>query len=188
MKTTSSNVSLIVGLAIPVVMVLAIAAAVLLPGRNLHPETDFVYAVGQYPTYTIREGDTITQHDLSVKDGVLTDTLQTYKATISYPPYPGEKESSPRLFLHNTKENTNKEVTLEQAKLLRLSADTKSPDGFKVSFGSRSYGVFPFFINDSSDIEHAYLSNDTASKKIDLTTGSARDIYSFQLVGWVIGE
>jgi hypothetical protein len=185
-KLTSSNISLIVGLAIPVLMVLAIAAAVLLPGRNLHPETDFVYAIGQYPTYTTREGDTITQHDLSVKDEVLTDSTQTYTPNDRYPSYPVDKESSPRLFLHSTKENTNKEITLEEAKQLRLSSEIKSPDGFKVSFGSRSYGIFPFFLNDNSDMEHAYLSNETASKEIDLATGNARNMYSFQFVGWVL--
>ncbi len=187
MKTTPSNISLIVGLAIPVVMVLAIAAAVLLPGRSLNPTTDFIYAIGSYPTYNTRNGDTVTNHELSIQNGKLTDATQNYQAT-GYPPDTFVKEASPRLFLHNTKENTNKEISIEEAQKLSLSSETKSPDGFKVSFGTRSYGVFPFFFNDNSDIEHAYLSNQTASKEIDLITDTARDIYSFQFVGWVAGK
>lgn len=188
MKYTSSTISLIVGLAIPVIMVLAIAAAVLLPGRSLHPTTDFIYTIGSYPSYTTRSGNLVTQHDLAVKNGVLTDTTQTYTATDTYIPYPGEKESIPRFFLHNTTENSNKELTLEEAKKFTLSDEKKSPDGFTVSFGKRSYGVFPFFFDNGSDLEHAYLSNQTASKEIDIISSNSRDFYSFQLVGWVVSK
>ncbi len=187
MERNTSNISLIVGLAIPVVMVIAIAAAVLLPGRNLNPTTDFIYATGSYPTYTTRNGDQITQHDIGIQNNQLVDTVQTYRAPDTYPSYPGEKESLPQLFLHNTKENTNTEITFEEAKNLSLSPERKSPDGFTVSFGKRSYGVFPFFFDGgSSDYEHAYLSNQTASKEIAILGGNARDMYSFQLVGWVL--
>lgn len=189
MKDKASTISLIVGLAIPVIMVILIALAVLLPGRNINPTTDFVYAVGSYPTYTTREGDTLTQHDLAIIEGRLTHTLHTYKAANNYPPYSYERESVPRLFIHNTKEDTNKEISIDEALNFLLSTETKSPDGFSVSFGRRSYGVFPFFFDGGSDNnEHAYLSNKTASKEITLTSGASKDIYSFQLVGWVIEE
>jgi len=187
MKDKASTISLLVGLAIPVVMVLAIAGAVLIPGRNINPTTDFIYALGAYPSYTTRNQDTVTEHYLTVKNGVLTDDTQSYTADKNYPPYPYEKVSIPRLFLHTTTENTNKEISLEEAKTLRLSDETKSPDGFSVSFGSRSYGVFPFFFDSGSqNSERAYLSNRTASKEINLTSGASNNIYSFQLVGWVV--
>src|SRR3989344_243980 len=183
MENKASNISLIVGLAIPVVMVLAIAAAVLLPGRNINPTTDFIYATGSYTSYTTRNGDTVTQHDLTVKNGVLTDTEQSYRAANNYPPYPYEKESLPHIYLQNTQENTNRELTLEQAKKFKLSSETTSPDGFTVSFGRRSYGVFPFFFDGGPDnSEHAYLSNQTASKEISLASDASKNMYAFQLV------
>lgn len=187
MEDNASKISLIVGLSIPVVMVLLIAAAVLLPGRNLTPTTDFLYVVGSYPTYITRSGNATLQHELIVQDGAVTDKMQTYTSPDAYPPYVTEKESTPRLFLHSTKEDTNKEISLEEAKKLRLSSEQKSPDGFTVSFGKRSYGVFPFFFDGGQeDLQHAYLSNQTASKEITLVSNAARDIYSFQLVGWVV--
>lgn len=185
MKATSSNISLIVGLAIPVVMILAIAAAVLLPGRSLNPTTDFVYAIGSYPFYITRSGDTVTQHDLSIRDAKLTESTQTSQAA-GYPSDAFVREAAPRFFLHNTKEDTNKELSLEEVKNLSLSGERKSPDGFTVSFGRRSYGVFPFFFDSGSDMEHAYLSNQTASKEISIVTDNAQDMYQFQLVGWVL--
>ncbi|MDA1168792.1 MAG: hypothetical protein O3A36_00450 [bacterium] len=189
MKDKTSTISLIVGLAIPVVMVILIALAVLIPGRNINPTTDFIYATGSYPSYTTRDENTVIQHDLTIKNGILVDATQSYPVANNYPPYFHEKESVPRLFIHNTTENSNKEISLEEAKTLRLSAESKSPDGFTVSFGRRSYGVFPFFFDSGSDdSEHAYLSNQTASKEITLTSGAPKDIYSFQLVGWIIEE
>lgn len=188
MNDTSSTISLIVGISIPIVMVLAIAAAVLLPGRSFEPTTNFIYAIGSYPTYITRSGTTVTQHSLTVKNGTLTDTTQNYEQ-VEHPSYPFEKESLPRLFLHNTVENTNKELTIDEAKTYTLSAEQKSPEGATIAFGKRSYGVFPFFFDEgSSNGEHAYLSNQTASKEIHLSSDTTYDFYSFQLVGWVVGE
>ncbi|MEK7499189.1 MAG: hypothetical protein AAB649_01125, partial [Patescibacteria group bacterium] len=151
MKDKASTISLIVGLAIPVIMVILIALAVLLPGRSLNPTYNFIYATGSYPSYTTTDKDLVIQHDLTVKNGTLVDDVQSYRTDKIYPIYPYEKESVPHLFIHNTAENTNTELTLEEAQKLTLSAETKSPDGFSVSFGKRSYGVFPFFFDDGSD-------------------------------------
>lgn len=188
MQDKASNISLIVGLAIPVVMVALIAAAVLLPGRSFNPTTDFIYATGSYPTYITRSGTTVTQHSLTVKNGTLTDTTQSYQQ-VEHPSYPFEKESIPRLFLHSTTENTNKELTIDEVQNMKLSAEQKSPDGLTVEFGRRSYGVFPFFFDSgSSNYEQAYLSNQTASKEIQLTSDASSNFFSFQLVGWVLEQ
>lgn len=187
MKDKASTISLIVGLAIPVVMVILIALAVLLPGKSLNPTTDFVYVIGSYPTYTTREGNTITQHEIIVRDGTIEDAAQIYETDAIYPPYPYEKESIPRFFIHNTLENSNKEISIEEAKKLRILPEQTSPDGFTVSFGRQSYGVFPFFYNEgNSDTQRAYLSDKKASKEIQLISDTSANIYSFQLVGWVL--
>lgn len=187
MKTTPSTISLAVGLAIPIVMVLLIAAAVLLPGRSVHPTTNFVYAVGQYPSYTTREGTTSTDHTLTVKNGTLTETKTTYTIpNTQYNNYPPTKDSTPRFFIHDTAQDTNKEISIEEVQKLKLSTEQKSPDGFSISFGQQSYGVFPFFGGGDNRNDHAYLSNDYASKEVSLISDISIDRYSLQLVGWVL--
>ncbi len=185
---TPANISLIVGLAIPIVMVGLIAAAVLLPGQSLNPQTDFIYAVGPYPTYSTRIGNQITQHELSVKDGILTDSPTSYTAPADRYEYPPEKVSGPRFFLHRTASDTNEEISIEDAKKFKISTEKKSPEGLTVSFGQRSYGVFPFFGDGDNDRDHAYLSNEYASKEVSLISDVSLNMYSFQLVGWVIAE
>lgn len=188
MPDTSSKISLIVGLSLPVVMVAIIAGLVFLPSRSLTPANDFIYVVGPYPSYTSKEGKTITQHDISIKNGQAIHTTTSYSGGKEYDVSPRDKIIIPRFFIHHTRTNTNNEISLEEVIKLRLSPERKSPDGFTLTFGKQSYGIFPFFFENRTDMEHAYLSTDRASKEITLVSEVSIDYYQIQLVGWVITE
>lgn len=186
MANRKANISLIIGLALPALMVVIIAALVFLPSRALNPTSDFVYATGPYPSYATRSGETITQHELVIRNGKITDTVVNYTGREIYAPYPNDVRNTPRFFIHRTVANTNKEITLDEAKKLTLSPDRTSPDGFTLTFGKRSYGIFPFFFDDSSSTERAYLSTDRGSKEITLISDTSIRPYELQLVGWVL--
>lgn len=180
------NISLIVGLSLPAIMVAIIAGMVFLPSKSLNPTTDFMYVVGQYPSYSTRNGENIIQHDFAIKDGKLIDLQTSYSAKSEYL-YPPDKSSAPRFFIHHTKDNTNEELSFEDMSKLKLSSSTISPEGFTLTFGKRSYGIFPFFFDgNNDDREHAYLSTNRASKEITLISDTSITYYAFQLVGWVI--
>lgn len=186
MADRSSKISLIIGLSLPAIMVAVIAGLVFLPGQSVNPTSDFIYASGPYPSYTVRNGNAITQYDMSIKGGKLTRTATSFNSKDAYAPYPGEKNNIPRFFIHHTAKNTNEEIGLEEIEKLNLSPDKKSPDGFTLTFGRQSYGVFPFFFDNNSDREHAYLSTNRASKEVTLISDTSIIFYDFQLIGWVI--
>lgn len=186
MADRSSKISLIIGLSLPAIMVAIIAGLVFLPGKSLNPGMDFIYVVGPYPSYTTRSGDTITEHELSIKDGKVLYAATSYNGRDGYASYPPEKVMAPRFFIHHTATNTNKEISLEEISKLHLSPDRKSPDGFTLTLGKQSYGVFPFFFDRGTDWEHAYLSTEHASKEITLVSEASINYYEVQLVGWVI--
>lgn len=177
----ASTVSLIVGLAIPVVMVIAIAAAILIPARYLHPKTDFIYAIGQYPSYTSFENNQAVEHDFSVIKGVLTDNATPLPPQQPY--YPYQKDSTPHFYRHHTESDTNEELTAQEVTKLSLSDTEQSADGFTVSYGTSSGGFFPFYYEGTGDKATGYLSNGTASKKISITTKANTQQFTF--VGWV---
>ncbi|OGY31688.1 MAG: hypothetical protein A3C02_00305 [Candidatus Andersenbacteria bacterium RIFCSPHIGHO2_02_FULL_45_11] len=186
MANKSAKISLIIGLALPALMVAIIAGLVFLPSKTLHPTTDFIYVVGPYPSYVTRTGDTTTQHDTTITSGKLTHTTTSYAERDGYTPYPFEKNSAPRFFIHHTQTDTNDEIPVEEISKLTLSPEKKSPDGFTLAFGKQSYGVFPFFFNGDTNREHAYLSTERASKEITLVSDTSVNYYEMQLVGWVV--
>lgn len=186
MPDSSSRISLIIGLALPAIMVGIIAALVFLPSKTLHPGYDFIYVVGPYPSYVTRTGDTTTQHDITITNGKLSHTVTNYNGRDGYAPYPHEKNIVPRFFIHHTRTDTNEEIAIEELSKLALSPEKKSPDGFTLTFGKQSYGVFPFFFNGDTDREHAYLSTERASKEITLISDTSIHYYEMQLVGWIV--
>lgn len=186
MPDQSSKISLIIGLALPALMVAVIAGLVFLPGASINPTVDFIYVVGPYPSYTTWNGETLTQHDLSITEGTLRDTATNYVNSDRYIPPLQEKAAVPRFFIHRTATDTNEAIDIEKIRTLELSPNRKSPDGFTLTFGKQSYGVFPFFFDNTSDREHAYLSTERASKEITLISDTSINFYEFRLIGWVI--
>ncbi len=191
MKTLSPKASLFIGLAIPVILVALIAAAVLLPGSSIEPKTDFLYAVGRYPTYVAyQEGSSVpVEHRFSVVNGKLTEITTQYPEAyraLQRIPTPSDLDTPPRFFIHHAETDTNTEISIEQAKELTLSTETESPEGLTVTFGSRSYGVFPFYSGSDDNRQRAYVSSGKASKRISLVSDISINYEPFQMVGWVL--
>ncbi len=186
MANSSAKISLIIGLALPAVVVIVIAALVFLPSVSITPSEDFIYVAGPYPSYTTWSGSTSTQHDISIKNGKIVQSATSYTVEPGYPAYPQEKVTTPRFFIHHTTQNTNEEISFDDIATVTLSPNRTSPQGFTLTFGKQSYGVFPFFISEGTDRDRAYLSTKRASKEINLVSDTSINFYEFQLVGWVI--
>ncbi len=178
-----SSISLIVGLSIPVLMVIGIALAIIIPGRSIHPQTDFVYALGQYPTATQIENGRQIQHSYSIKNGHITDSTLTVSPKVDNAPYLYQGQGIPRFFIHHTAADTNEEVSFDDIAKRTLSDDSVSPDGFTMTYGSSSGGMFPFYFEGQNDRASAYLSKNTASKKVTIIT-KGNDL-PFSFVAWV---
>ncbi len=176
------NIPLIVGLAIPVLMVVAVAISIYLPQATLDPKTDFVYVVGNYPFYSERTNSNKSiEHEYSLIDGYLTDksfevTYEGGRDPVSY--------NDPVFFRYNAEEDTSQQLSFEEVQKLTLNDSMKSPEGLEVTHG-RNDG-FPLFFYDSDNYKDVYLKGDRASKKINVHTGSDEYVSNFQFIGWVV--
>jgi hypothetical protein len=181
MKPT--NISLIVGLTIPILMVIGIALAIMIPAQSIHPQTDFIYVLGQYPSgLSIDQGKQI-QYTYIIKDNKIAEKTLTVSQKQDAVPYP-YSDQAPIFYIHHTNDNTNKELSFEELSKLKLSDETTSPDGFTMSYGTSSGGMFPFFFEGQNDPATAYLAKGTGSKKVTIVSKENRSQFSF--VAWVI--
>ncbi len=167
------NFSLVIGIAIPILMIALVAASIYLPGLfSPPPKVNFLYVLGD----NHYEGQQYV-----VENGKLA------KREVKYPEHytPGVA----RLFVHNVTMNESREVLFEEAQQLSLDANAKSLNGYEVVYGSRGDGLFPFFFISSTDYDSVYLKGHRTSKKLNLpspATGGWRYYGSnFRFLGWL---
>lgn len=167
------NVSLIIGLSIPFLMIVLVAASITLPEFFApKPQVNFLYVTGD---------DYYQGHAYVVDGGRLV------KREVKYPEHyaPGVT----RLFVHDVSANVSKEASFEEAQQLRLDSNSKSPDGYEVVYGNAEYGFFPLFFSGTRDYNSLYLKGHSASKRLNLQLPSdSRNYYSrnrARFLGWI---
>lgn len=165
------NISLIIGIAIPILMIVFVAASIYLPGLfSPPPKFNFVYVTGD---------DYYQGRQYVVENGRLT------KREVKYPERytPGLA----RLFVHDVSKNESKEISFEDAQKLSLDPNAKSPDGFEVVHGSWDEGIFSLFFG-REDYDTVYLKGHNTSKKLNLSsidTGRYYYYNRFRFLGWI---
>jgi hypothetical protein len=171
----SKDIALIVGLVIPLVMIVFVAAAVYLPRLFSPvdpPRYDFLYMVGSpygYEQYRVVEG-------------------HLEQSKVAPPDYTPPGADWPRkLYIHHVATNTSEPISFEAAAKLTLDGSPRSPDGFEIVHGRRSEFFFPILA--STDYQTRYLQQDSWSSKLDLETGSDAGYASmFNFLGWIVEE
>ena len=168
------NISLIIGLCIPVAMILFIAIAINGPRwfNSVEPaKVNFLYITGPHDPYLT----------YSVKDGRVAVTDNTPENATAMAQYPT------RLFIHNVTTNKSREIQLDEAKQLLLDGSVRSPDGFTISNGRRR-GWFIFDYGRYNG--ERYLVKERYTEKLDLESDSGTNSYywNFRFIGWVTGN
>lgn len=194
------NFPLLIGLAIPVLMVLVVVAFIVLPGIFVKPTVHFLYATdlssfgegGPYRDLSPTPGSgTYDRETYVVRDGRLTRAVQTLpiEERIQYLP----SSSNVQFYVHDVQTNRSREVSVEDAQKLTLDDSARSPDGFELTRGSGGGGaiVFPFFFLDGDRGESSdwYLRGRGARHHVNLRgITRARDYYRDRLyfIAWII--
>ncbi len=183
------NITLIIALAIPVVMMVLLAGAIYLPGIWNKPAYNFVYTDGA-DSYAYAYGISYR-----VENGRVVEQNVPYppesKDELGVPiryPYPSPKAPTPKLYLYDIVSDSAKEISYEDAQKLNLSANQVSPDGFELSMGNQGGGVFPIFFNGGYDYGTYYLKGHGAAKKLNLPINTNQNYYgrTVRLLGWII--
>lgn len=177
------NIPLIVGLAIPIILTIFVAISIRVPQVLAKPQYSFVYATGPYPTYEKVTPESITTYRYAVEGGRLTLAQETVSRD------PGERyfsrfqQAEPEFYRYDVTSKTSEKISFEQASALHLDEKRNAPDGFRVTRGDYSTGLFEIFVGGND--RGYYLQKDSASHRIELEETSD-SYYDFEFIGWVI--
>ena len=172
MELIRKNITLIIGISIPLLMILFVAISIYLPGFFTQPKYSFLYSNGDNIYYN--------QHQYTVKDGkLIKNELSTAEKPFNYNP-----RTDNLLYIYDIVKNESKEIPFEKAQTLTIDSRIISPDGFEVVYGSRGGGFFPFYFVPERDYNTHYLKGPNVSKKINLDQSSSYTNFNF--IGWII--
>jgi hypothetical protein len=162
------NIPLIVGISIPFLMILFVAASIYLPSLFYQPKFDFLYVTGE---------GYFREYSFLVQNGKLIKREIEHKE--DYLP-----KGEAKLFLHDIVKNESREIFYKEAQELKLDSNNKSPDGFEVVYGTRESGIFPFIFS-GRDYKAIYIKGHNVSKKLEVQLSG--DYYrNFRFLGWII--
>ncbi len=158
MQFIKKNIIVLLAFALPILLIVGIAASTYLPGLLLSTEYDFVYSIC---------GDASSRY--------------------YYPDDCDKKPEDQHFFLHETEANESREITKVEVADLELSSLLTSPDGVTVDSGYNYNGgeFFPFF--DRSSRYGYYLSKGDKHRALNLVGGDEY-YYNrgFKFIGWVV--
>ncbi len=191
MQAVKSNIPLVIGLLLPVLMILFVAGSIYLPslGEKAQPQYDFLYGVdtsygapGTYQ-YFVRGGKLMREEN---PEYMLNEPGSTR-------PIPAKPLKAPvdnaRLYVHNVQTNESREITFEEAELLSLDYSMKSPDGFEMrqNHGGGSMFTEMFGGYRGNDYGKRYLIGNGSSVELNLKGSTEPYFYTpFQFFGWVM--
>lgn len=171
------NVSLIVGIAIPIVMVLFVAASIYLPGLLIQPKTNFVYMTGSSnDLYTCKMV-------YQVHGGAVVQVKP--QAPYNDPSYV-KQECVPLFYEYDVAANTKRELTFDEVKKLKLDPSPMSPDGFELVHGGSGGGDFLFLFDMNRDYNSMFLKGHNVSRKVNMNPNGEYSYFDYQFLGWVL--
>ena len=172
------NFALLIAFTLPVLLIVVVALSIYLPAFFLSTDYNFVYSTCTDPgsRYNSQCNDYLNK-----KYSVDNDKLVVNKVTDEQ-----DLNFTGRLFLHDTEKNESREITLDEAKSLKLNSLLTSPDGVSVSY-SYDRGADFIFLSSGSTRGY-YLIKGKSKKKINLINQNERYYYrdNFHFIGWVL--
>jgi hypothetical protein len=173
------NLPLVIGLALPVILIIVVALTIYIPGQLVKPQHDFLYLVG---------GDYYTQRQYAVENGKLIKReLPPDLEREKYLPFERVRSTDVRFYRHDVETNQSQPLAFEEAAQLKLDPSLKSPDGFTIEHG-RGGGIFDIFGGGSS-YDTFYLRNKQASVALNLEIDSNRYFeWPNNFLGWIIPQ
>src|SRR3989338_764223 len=175
---------------LPLLLIGGLAISTYLPSMLLSTKYDFVYATCGAGTnfhydyeygceahlnnlYTVENGKLLLRDVNPTQDSDGDGTLDVAENYVT------------RLFLHDTKANEGREITLQEAQSLDLNKLITSPDGVSVESGYSNNGDF-FIFFDGSSRQGYYLTKGSKKSKLNLVNDDDRYYYrdNFKFIGW----
>ena len=185
------NFAILLAFILPIALIAIVALSTYLPSLFLSTDYNFVYSSCTDGTsYYSYRCDNYLQKRYSVVNNKLVVNAVDPTQDSDKDGIPDINENyTARIFLHDTKKNESREITLEEAQTLPLSDLLTSPDGVTVSsYYNRSGGGFFFIFDGGSSSYGYYLTKGKSRSKLNLINRDDRYYYrdNFQFIGWVL--
>ena len=176
------NIPLVVGLAIPVLMVIALAAIIFLPRAYVQPQYDFVYSTGDYPVY-INDSDN-TRTEYRVVNNTIEKDVTPDQSEQRFPRY----DAPPKFYRYSVAEQRSQELNSEELLSLTVDPAKESPDGFRLTYAREHDNFLEAFFG-GRDRSQQVLAKGSVSIEVQLTTGAKSSNYYWRdsgFIGWIV--
>ncbi len=178
------NLPLIIGIALPLVFIIIISIVIYAPSLFIKPKHNFIYTTNTYSNsynqfvyYKVENNRITTETTSAPKPG---QVVTVYENNVN-------PEGLPPLYLYDVKNDTSRQITLEEAQKFIVEAGPSSPDGYTIQYDYSHDGIFELF-GSSRNNQGQYITKGNGRKKLSGLGGDAygyRYDYNFRLVGWV---
>lgn len=160
------NIALLLGFALPLLMIAVVAAILYIPGKLHKPTYNFLYTSGD--NYYSNESYVVRNGKLMKISG--TNYVDPERAAVA------------QLYIHDVTTNKSKPISYEEAQLISLDSNEESPDGYTVRDGNEGRSYFPFFGGPYTN--DVFLTGHNSSRKLAVRKINNYDSVSF--IGWII--
>lgn len=172
MDYIKKNLTLFIGILVPVLMIIFVAASIYLPGIFVQPKYNFLYISGN-DSYFYSQFQYIVENEQLIKSQNKLPEEQIYY----------QKEVI-KIYYYDVNKNESREINFEEAQKFKIDSNNISPDGFEVVNGTQGGGFFPIFYYSNGDYNNLYLKGHNVSKKLNLILNGAR-YDNFRFIGWI---
>jgi hypothetical protein len=180
------NFAILMAFILPIGLIGAITLSIYVPSFFLSTSYNFVYSSCSDGTNYYNCGNYLEKR-YSVVDGKIVANIINPNQDSDRDGIPDVNEYTSPIFMHDTKKNESREISLAEAQTLTLNNLLTSPDGVTFSdIYERGAGYFLIFDGRSS-YGH-YLTKGNTKSKLNLINAD-NDYYrrgNFQFIGWVL--
>ena len=170
------HVPIIVGIALPIIMMIAVSIFISINKASVRPAHDFVYAlinqkneyspkIYYFPyTYKVQDNKIVIS-----KDAVEDATSRGYY---------------PDLYRYDVAKDAVSPLTLEEAQKLVIDDSKMSSDGYVVEYDYNNNGVFELFGSSNNNGSTYVIRNNSARKNLNIITNN-RWSDDVVFIGWI---
>lgn len=180
------NITLIIALLIPVIMVLFIIGSVYIPKMFVNPQYSFVYSSVD-ANYNYNYQVTTEKFVYEVKNGKVVKNILPVRYDYNNKPI-AEYGPTEKLYFYDVIKNSTKEISLDEAQKYNLNTESRSPDGYALERNYGNYGIFELF-GSNRENNGWYIKKGMGSKKLTFGNTNNLNYYSYdqiKFLGWVL--
>jgi hypothetical protein len=176
----NKNLPIVIGIALPVIFIIAIFFVVSIPKNNASSQYSFIYAYESMDPYYHEYKNTYE----IVNNKIVTKALPEPKKD-SYYDRPAVRDY-PILYIYDVKTDSSKEISLSDAQKYNIEPGPSSPDGYTVGYVYGHSGIFDeILLGGNRRNDGYYMTKDSSQKKVNIAGPYSYYSGNFRIIGWI---